>query len=238
MSYTKPHGNSNLCSFSFKPILPADQGNGGTTGTTTSGTIVTAVPAIVFGVFTIASATAANPLPIKLIDFSGECQEGQIAFQWSTIVEINNDYFTIEHSSDGMNWMIIDTVQGAGNSTSNNSYSYNDTEQNSGTSIYRLKQTNFNGSYQYSEAIAIDPCKDAEEELTLYPNPSNGSFNYSFNGDSNDIKSIEIFNSLGEQVYKGGAHSIVTLSDVQAGMYFFHLNLYSRTVVKKIIITD
>ena len=69
--------------------------------------------------------------------------------KWSTATEIDNDYFSIERSIDGINWQTITNVIGAGNSTSLKQYSFTDKELNNDISYYRLKQTDFSRKFKY-----------------------------------------------------------------------------------------
>ncbi|NQX98097.1 MAG: hypothetical protein HRT73_09495, partial [Flavobacteriales bacterium] len=99
--------------------------------------------------FTIASLTAANPLPITLLSFEATANEDKVDLKWSTSTEINNGFFTIERSADAKNWEEIVTTNGAGNSNQTIEYFETDYEPLEGVSYYRLKQTDFNGQYEY-----------------------------------------------------------------------------------------
>lgn len=129
----------------------ADEGNGGTSGNLNSGAILTASTVTNFSPFTLASSSAENPLPIELVDFSAAVvrNETAVLLEWQTASEINNHYFTLERSLDGFNWTEIHEEFGAGNSNSLLRYEYLDEEPVSGISYYRLKQTDFDGQFEY-----------------------------------------------------------------------------------------
>ena len=95
-------------------------------------------------------------LPIELLYFAGSNQDNTNVFQWKTATEINNNYFTIENSLDGINWVEVTRVNGAGNSTTPNQYSYFLNKYENKLNYYRLKQTDFNGAYKYHGIIVID----------------------------------------------------------------------------------
>lgn len=95
-------------------------------------------------------------LPVELLYFEGDNYEVGNIIKWKTETENNNDYFTIERSEDGYDWDIIGKVDGSGNSTDLKSYSLIDDSYNSVLNYYRLKQTDFNGDYKYSDIITID----------------------------------------------------------------------------------
>jgi hypothetical protein len=88
-------------------------------------------------------------LPIELINFIPHVQDNWVNLKWQTASEINNDYFTIEKSKTASNWIIVTQVNGAGNSSNILSYSTTDQIPYNGISYYRLKQTDFNGQFEY-----------------------------------------------------------------------------------------
>lgn len=98
-------------------------------------------------------------LPIELLSFNGSVSNNFNLIQWSTATEINNDYFTLERSVDGLNWEEIANVNGAGNSSVTLNYSFRDYGYVPGISYYRLSQTDYNGSREYFHIIAVDNTK-------------------------------------------------------------------------------
>ena len=88
-------------------------------------------------------------LPIELIAFHGVADKAGIDIYWSTAAEINNDFFTIERSRDGINWEVIHFTKGAGNSSEIMEYAFVDFEPPIGLVYYRLKQTDFDGAFSY-----------------------------------------------------------------------------------------
>lgn len=97
-----------------------------------------------------------QPLPVELISFTADAVNNQsVLCRWTTATEINNDYFTVERSQDGMNFEPIGTVDGAGNSTSILQYQHPDHNPYRGISYYRLQQTDFDGQFSYSQSVAV-----------------------------------------------------------------------------------
>ncbi|MFN3556064.1 MAG: hypothetical protein ACK4VN_08900 [Bacteroidales bacterium] len=96
-----------------------------------------------------------NPLPIDLLYFNARAERSQVALEWATATEINNDFFTIERSSDGHNWQIIGYETGAGNSSQTLRYAYTDSNPLEGIVYYRLKQTDFDGQFEYFAPVAV-----------------------------------------------------------------------------------
>lgn len=96
-----------------------------------------------------------EPLPIELLNFTATPKDVEVDLEWVTASEINNDFFTVEKSLDLELWKEVLVKDGAGNS--NFSKTYNDVDKNpySGLSYYRLKQTDFNGTFTHSEPVAV-----------------------------------------------------------------------------------
>jgi len=149
-----------------------------------------------------------DKLPIELSYFKGDVVNQSVQLKWATATEINNDYFDIERSWDGGNFMPIGQIDGAGNSSSMHTYHFSDNVLISGTSYYRLKQVDFDGKgYSYSNTIALKVA-DADSKFKVYPNPSEGRDIFvSFNELEEDKLLVELYNSLGELVYAKPMHS-------------------------------
>ncbi|MES2567304.1 MAG: lamin tail domain-containing protein [Bacteroidota bacterium] len=109
-------------------------------------------------------------LPIELLYFNANYNGKYVDLNWATATEINNDYFTIERSGDGLNFESLLKVKGAGNSTNQINYSVTDEEPINGISYYRLKQTDFDDNFSYSNIVSVT--SKIEEEYKIYPNPN------------------------------------------------------------------
>jgi hypothetical protein len=105
-----------------------------------------------------------HPLPISLLYFNGDCKDSIVELNWATASEINNDYFTIEYTNslndEDVMWTPIGIVNGAGNSNTMQTYQFIDKpilrDINAEIIYYRLKQTDYNGNYEYFSSIYVD----------------------------------------------------------------------------------
>ncbi|MEZ4936371.1 MAG: hypothetical protein R2799_02120 [Crocinitomicaceae bacterium] len=175
-----------------------NNGNGGTTGTAASGTINSFAPISNFSPFTLASTDELiNPLPVELVSWKATLVDGKVELKWITETEINNDYFEVERSVDGINWESVLVVEGAGNSTQLMEYLHYDTSPLFGLSYYRLKQVDFDGTSKYFDIQSVNLALD--QNLTFYPNPVKDIL--TINGYLGDIKDIRIYNSIGQEVF-------------------------------------
>jgi len=177
------------------------------------------------------------PLPIKLISFTGECEGGITSFKWETASETNNDFFTIEHSPNGTQWEQIATIKGAGNSNSKLSYSHS-TESKEGNNYYRLKQTDFDGKFEYFKIINVNCELLDSKEVVIYPNPSStGRFNVSgVQGNGTMV----IYNAIGETIFKmiSLSNSMdIDLSNYPKGTYSVVISTGSKNISRKIVIS-
>lgn len=183
---------------------------------------------------TIGSVTT-NPLPIELVDFTVKKIEEHALLEWQTASEINNDYFTIERSIDARNWEELQTVDGAGNSNSLLNYKAIDNNPYSGLSYYRLKQTDFDGKFSYSEIRSLNMIE--LNNSNIYPNPTTDKITIESN--EIDLAQLKIFNLLGQDVTpltpinNNGLNLIVDLSNLDAGIYFVSINSNTTKVYKK-----
>lgn len=115
---------------------------------------------------------ASSVLPVELLYFQAKANlDGMLVVSWATAVEINNDYFTIERSVNGKDWNAIKNVKGAGNSDITIQYEWVG-QATTGTVYYRLMQTDFDGSFSYSDIQSVTFEKESQFQVSVYPNPA------------------------------------------------------------------
>ncbi len=102
------------------------------------------------------SACGIIVLPIELMGFYAEQVSEGIKLNWATATETNNNYFMVEYSLDGLNFIPYKEVKGAGNSYSKTEYTCLFTENTfNKTPYFRLKQVDYNGDFKYSSIITL-----------------------------------------------------------------------------------
>lgn len=122
----------------------------------------------------IIGRNADEPLPVGLISFTAVVEENKVLLRWETQTETGNDFFTVERSLDGIDFVEIARVTGAGDCNEVQVYSAVDSIPFSGNMYYRLKQTDFDGSVAYSGVISIDSGQtemSENDDFLFYPNP-------------------------------------------------------------------
>lgn len=125
--------------------------------------------------FTLGNTDLSSPLPIELISFTAQPRASEIELKWSTASEQNNDFFTIQRSQDAEQWEEVRTIQGAGTKSDRTDYETTDDFPYPGVSYYRLKQTDFDGQFSFSQVRRVDVSRF--EFVKVYPNPSSEAFN-------------------------------------------------------------
>lgn len=180
----------------------------------------------------------ASPLPVEMASFSVECKEFA-SLKWQTASEQNSDYFSVEKTTDGINWIEVSKVKSAGNSSQLINYEFEDHSLNRGVVYYRLVQVDFNGNQKKYNALSL-LCESHALEVNVYPNPNNGHFsveltsqelsgNISISLVSADGKLIE---SRETAAVNGAALISFQRTDLMKGIYFVHVsdnNHFSQT---------
>jgi hypothetical protein len=111
----------------------------------------------------------AAPLPIELLFFTGRKADSDALLQWATATELNNSYFAVERSRDGINFSEIGSVNGAGTTNIRHDYNFTDRQPLTGVNYYRLRQVDTDGTYSYSNIVSLS--FDGDFGVLLYPNP-------------------------------------------------------------------
>jgi hypothetical protein len=147
--------------------------------------------------FTIASRGVA-PLPVKLVSFSAQYVDGQVQLKWQSAEEKNTSHFEIEKSADGKLFSALLTKKAQGNSAALVSYNALDNSPLNGTSYYRLKMVDLDGTFEYSKMVAVS----AESELLVraYPNPCQGNNIHFVAGNGSKLVLKSVSDLFGKQM--------------------------------------
>ncbi|MEO0471633.1 MAG: T9SS type A sorting domain-containing protein [Bacteroidota bacterium] len=148
------------------------------------------------------TGTGTFTLPVEYLSFNATQIGARVELVWETASESQNDFFTLERSYDGLAFTAIDQVDGAGNSQAINRYQRFDALPVIGQAFYRIKQTDFDGSFSYSSVIAFTFAQ-VENKLTVYPNPlAVGSQLQLYGLDTNQDMTVELGNLNGQILYR------------------------------------
>ena len=113
---------------------------------------------------------AAAPLPVKLSSFSAVRSKQVVALNWITEFEIESKEFIVERA-EGTDFRAVGTITSNGNSSVQKTYSFNDKNENTGVTYYRLKNLDLNGRFTYSQIRTVKGI-GAVSDVTVFPNPA------------------------------------------------------------------
>lgn len=189
-------------------------------------------------VFTNCAGCLAS-LAISLISFTLMPGDNKtVLIEWQTASEINNAFFTIERSQNAIDWEVIRHVSGAGNSNTLLHYSIIDNSPYLGISYYRLKQTDFDGKYEYYDIKSMKIDITESNNVQIYPNPTYNVINV--NGNSEELSEIRIVNALGQEVTnlisitnKNDSTLLIDLSKLSQGIYYVKTKTTANIMYKK-----
>ncbi|MCX6275902.1 MAG: hypothetical protein NTV09_11925 [Bacteroidetes bacterium] len=173
-------------------------------------------------------------LPVTWLGVEAAYVNKSVNINWRTASEINNDYFIIERSEDGIRYQYIDRVKGAGNSTTLLEYNCVDEKPLSGINYYRIKQTNFDGTGEYSGTIAIFITEN-KSCVTVFPTiVTNNYVTMLFTGMKGKSVSVFLFDMSGKML----SHQVTFLSTASERMFYPVPDVYDNKYCVLNIISD
>jgi hypothetical protein len=186
-------------------------------------------------------------IPVELTSFTASVINNDVTLNWNTATELNNKGFDIERTGTSLQqiWGKIGFVPGFGTTTEPHSYSFIDSELESGKYLYRLKQIDFDGSFEYSDEVEIEISIPLKYELTQnYPNPFNPSTTIKYSIPKAVTVQLKVYDVLGNEVatlvdeYKpAGTYEVeFDASGLTSGIYFYQLKTEGFVETKKMIL--
>jgi len=168
-------------------------------GTCVLGSPVTAVQRTgISGFSKFATVQYSIILPVELTSFTGTKQPESVLLKWTTASEKNSDYFLVEKSTDGINFIVIGRVAAAGNSTHIINYSLTDEYPFVGENYYRLKQVDLDETFAYSSIVQINYDIVSKSYIdNIHPNPSNDNVYFDYYAAAEDKLQIKLYDYLG-----------------------------------------
>jgi hypothetical protein len=175
-------------------------------------------------------------LPITLAGFfANRTKDNEVKVTWQTAMEKNNAYFDIERSEDGKEFRSIGQVKGKGNTSSGFNYSFTDEKPVQGNNYYRLKQTDYDGSFEYSHILTVKNSVK-QERFALSPNPVSEFLNVEYLGKNNDTRTIAIYDILGNLIAETSSDQQefqISTSNLQSGTYILKINQNEKIYTEK-----
>ncbi len=143
-----------------------------------------------------------SPLPVELLSFTAKKRDANvIQLDWQTSSETNNLGFVVEKSNTGIHWEELAFIDGAGNSQDPKSYQTLDRDPFVGQNYYRLKQIDFEGSFEYSDIRVVNYEKEGDHFLKVFPNPNDGFFTIRLHNPELKKAFIKLLDSTGNLIW-------------------------------------
>ena len=189
-------------------------------------------------------------IPVELTSFAAVVDNDLVELSWITATETNNQGFEVQRSAGG-EFETLAFVEGHGTTTEIQAYAYTDREVNDGSYSYRLKQIDFDGTFEYSNVVEVDVSTPKVFALDQnYPNPFNPSTKIAFRLAVDSKVSLKVFDVLGQEVVTlvntnlvAGSHNVnFDASSLNSGIYFYRIEATgidgtNFVDVKKMILT-
>lgn len=179
------------------------------------------------------------PLPVEWLYFTAiPYGNNTVKAKWTTATEINNNFFAVERSKEGIDFEQIGTVQGGGNSNITLNYVFYDEHPFAGLSYYRLRQVDTDGKYSYSEIRSV--YIGTFDLISIFPNPSKDFIQYVVASEEGGTIKVQIVDALGkeilnkvEKIEKGTVKMKLRTANLSNGNYFLQLTSEKSEIKQK-----
>ncbi|HNP18136.1 MAG TPA: T9SS type A sorting domain-containing protein [Fulvivirga sp.] len=188
-------------------------------------------------------ACGSSALPIELAYFKAIRINDMVKLNWKTASEVNNDYYSLERSVDGLEYELISTLPGAGNSSSILEYSYIDRFPLFGRSYYRLSQTDFDGTSETFKPITVEVTSLVEgSKLKLSNNPANKGdvLTVITSAKSGELLTITVHNMLGEVIltdqFANSTYELTVNNNIRSGVYLVTVSSINSKKITRLVV--
>ena len=184
-------------------------------------------------------------VPVELTSFTANVAKDEVELNWSTATETNNQGFQVEKLNASGTFEQIGYVAGFGTTTEPKAYSFTDSKLDAGTYTYRLKQIDYDGSFEYSDAVEAEVSIPAEYALEQnYPNPFNPSTTIKYSIAEDGFVKLAVYNMLGEEVaaivnttQKAGRYEVnFNANKLSSGVYVYGIEAGNFVSAKKLML--
>ena len=179
------------------------------------------------------------PLPINLSSFEAKMMSNsEVAISWTTASEENNDYFSVEHSTDGRTFTEIGQIYGAGTTVQTQEYEFMHKGALAGTNYYRLLQVDFNGDATYSPIKVV--VMEAIKEVSLRPTLADATVTVAFGDTNTPNTTLEVLSLQGQildtHLVGAGTNQLeISVADLTAGMYLIRMTAGQQTELLRFV---
>ena len=186
-----------------------------------------------------------NVIPVELVSFDAFVDKNDVVLKWNTATELNNMGFDIERRNENGEFEYVGFLRGKGTTSEYTSYSFVDKGLDAGKYYYRLKQKDYDGSYDYSRQVEVKVTSPMEYSLEQnYPNPFNPTTRIKYSVKEKNYVTLKVYDVLGNQVANlvdevkeaGQYELLYNASNLSSGVYYYTLTVDNFTSTKKFIL--
>ena len=186
-----------------------------------------------------------TPVPVEFTSFTASINGNNVKLLWETASELNNSGFSVERKSVNSEFTEVGFVPGFGTTTEAKSYSFLDQNLQNGIYSYRLKQIDFDGTFEYSQEVEVEVFTPATFNLEQnYPNPFNPSTGIKYSVPESGNIRLSVFNVVGEEVavlvngfsQAGSFEVTFDASNLSTGVYLYKLQSANSVQTKKMML--
>lgn len=184
-------------------------------------------------------------LPVELSSFTAGLSNSSINLRWTTQTELNNYGFEIERGTNNSTFIKIGFIKGNGTTTLPHNYSFVDNNiSGSSKFLYRLKQIDVGGHFNYSKEIEVEVIPEHFVLYQNFPNPFNPSTTIRFDLPKAAEVNLSVYDSLGQKIttlvngyLESGTHSeVFDGKNLASGTYIYKLQAHNFVQTKKMIL--
>lgn len=179
-----------------------------------------------------------GPLPVELLSFTGRDSNEKHVLNWVTALELNSSHFVVEHSINALTFAELGMRDAAGNSSSEQKYTFTNLKPALGSNYYRLKMVDIDQKYKYSNVILLKLLKD-HSSFSFFPNPAANMLHIEFSGvAAGTVMQLEVLDAGGkiltrkDHIYDNTTLS-VNISSYANGLYFLKIQSGSISEIVK-----
>lgn len=182
-------------------------------------------------------------IPVELSSFTAIASGNEIMLHWTTATELNNLGFEVQRSNEDKEFSKVGFVEGNGTTTEQQNYNFSDGNLNTGKYYYRLKQVDYDGSFEYSSTVEVEINPSSFSLSQNHPNPFNPSTLIKYSIPASGFVSLKVFDVLGNEVAKlvngekpAGSHEVEFSGNYSSGIYFYQLQVGSLIETRKMML--
>jgi len=192
--------------------------------------------------------TVEEVIPVELISFNALADQNSVNLNWTTATELNNRGFEVERSikiQNQLEWVTVGFVEGRGTTTEAQNYNFIDRNIDAGSYFYRLKQMDFDGTYEYSQRVEVEVLRPLDYALEQnYPNPFNPTTTINYSIPQAGAVRIALYDVLGNELKSiidtyqdaGRYEVLLDASGMASGVYYYRIQSGEFNSTKKLML--